>query len=90
MTEADAKAIFRKEGYHNVYTWFDSPEEEYPTHAHPTQRSHFVIQGQMTVTMNNETRTYHPGERLDIDANVEHLSVVGPEGCTYVVGERSA
>jgi quercetin dioxygenase-like cupin family protein len=87
MTEDEAKVVLKREGYNNIYTWFDSPDEEYPMHAHPNVRKHIVVQGDMTVEINNEKKDYQAGDEFTVEANTSHAAVMGPEGCTYVVGE---
>ena len=88
MTEAEAKDILKRERYTNIYTWFDSPEETYPTHTHPQERSFIILEGSMSIEMNGEKIDHQPGDRFTIPAMDEHASSVGPDGCTYVTGER--
>ena len=88
MQEAEAKKILTDQGFKKIYTWFDSPDETYAPHAHPTERNHIVLEGLMTVTMNDETTSCGPGDAVLIPARTVHSALIGPEGCAYVVGER--
>lgn len=88
MTEADAKNRLQQAGYTNVYTWFDSPDENYGNHTHPNERSFIIIEGSMTIGMDDEVQEYSADDQFTIPAHHEHSSTVGPEGCTYVTGER--
>jgi hypothetical protein len=37
--------------------------------------------------MNAEKVTYGVGDRINVDAEKVHEVWIGPEGCTYVIGE---
>ncbi len=89
MTEAEARSTLEREGYKKIYSWFDSPDTEYVAHAHPNETSHIVIQGQMTIGIQGRDQAYGSGERVTVPANTEHVAAMGPDGCTYVMGERS-
>lgn len=88
VTAQEAEAQLRQEGCDEVYTWYDSPDFAYAPHAHPTATAHIIIEGQMTITMDGQNLTLTPGQRIDVPANMEHTAVMGPDGCTYVVGEK--
>jgi quercetin dioxygenase-like cupin family protein len=75
------------EGFDDVYVWEDSPDMNYPPHQHPDVSAHIILTGEMTVTVDGQTRTYKPGERFDIPGKTPHAARVGPEGCKYLVGE---
>jgi hypothetical protein len=42
----------------------------------------------MTLTHSGETRTYGPGQRVDVPAGSFHSARISPRGCRYLVGER--
>jgi len=88
MTEDEAKATLKKEGYTHIFTWFDSPEEYYTPHTHPEDRDHIIIQGEATIDMNGESHVYRVGDRFLLPANVSHAATIGPEGSTYVFGKK--
>lgn len=75
------------EGFGDVYVWEDSPDMNYPPHQHPAVSAHIILEGEMTVTVNGETRTYKPGDRFDIPGKTLHSARMGPAGCKYLVGE---
>lgn len=77
----------RKEGFKEVYTWTDAPNVFYDAHTHESKTAHIIINGQMALSMNGETKMYHSGDRIDVPAKTPHTAKMGPEGCTYVVGE---
>jgi hypothetical protein len=50
------------------------------------------MEGKLTIAYprdeNAKKKTYGVGERLDVEAGRIHEVWVGPEGCTFVVGEQ--
>jgi quercetin dioxygenase-like cupin family protein len=87
MTEADALNTLRSEGFARVYVWHDAPGAAYPDHTHATLSAHIILDGAMTLTHAGTTRTYGPGDRVDVPAGAVHSARMGPSGCRYVVGE---
>jgi mannose-6-phosphate isomerase-like protein (cupin superfamily) len=62
--------------------------ERYPDHTHRTVTAHIILNGEMTLSMAGQTKTYHAGERCDVPANAVHSAIMGPRGCRYLIGER--
>lgn len=77
-----------REGFSHTFVWQDGPNAYYSEHTHETETAHIILTGEMSLTMNNRTATYRPGERCDVPAGVVHSAKMGPRGCRYVVGER--
>jgi quercetin dioxygenase-like cupin family protein len=78
----------RREGFAHTYVWQDRPGAEYPDHTHPVETAHIILEGEMTLTTNGESRTYRSGERCDVPAGAVHSARMGPHGCRYLIGER--
>ena len=78
----------RAEGFSHTYVWQDGPGAYYPEHTHPTVTAHIVLDGEVTVTSEGETRTYKAGERFDVPAETIHSAKMGPKGCRYLIGEK--
>ena len=68
------------EGFDDVYVWEDGPDMNYPPHQHPDVSAHIILTGEMTVTVDGQTRTYKPGERFDIPGQDTALRAHGPGG----------
>ncbi len=77
-----------KEGFKQVYVWQDGPDTWYPDHRHPTVSTHIILEGEMTLTLNGEARTYGVGERCDVPGRTVHSARMGPQGCRYLIGEK--
>ena len=79
MPDQNWERQLRDEGFKRIYTWADGPHVNYPDHTH---------EGEMTVTVSGETRTYKVGERFDVDPRTVHSARMGPKGCRYLIGEK--
>jgi quercetin dioxygenase-like cupin family protein len=65
-----------------------APGKRVPGHAHDNEQIGFVIEGSVTFTVGDETRTLGPGGSWCIPSNVPHHVDVGPDGA--VVAEAYA
>ncbi len=88
MNERELAEQLEKEGFRHTYVWQDAPNVYYPGHTHATETAHVILQGEMTMTIEGQTRTYGIGERCDVSAGTLHAARMGPEGCRYLIGER--
>ncbi len=50
-------------------------------HAHPHEQMGMLLEGELTFTIGEETRTLHPGEMWRIPGGVPHGATAGPAGC---------
>ncbi len=89
----EAPALQRRlqaEGY-AVTEWTDAPGTVYPLHSHVEDQSHWIISGQLELTVDNETYTLSPGDRDFMPANTFHAAFVpGNEPVQYLIGVRSS
>ncbi|KAL2126902.1 hypothetical protein VTI74DRAFT_11645 [Chaetomium olivicolor] len=91
----EVEAEVRSWGFSHVFTWDDGPNAYYPPHSHSGLTTHVILKGQLTIAYPQETdpeqrkkkTTYGVGDRIDVDAGRFHEVWMGPEGCTYVIGE---
>ncbi len=88
MNENELMAQLKREGFGHTYLWQDAPGTRYQNHTHGMETAHVILSGEMTLTMNNESKTYRLGDRCDVPANVVHSAVMGPHRCRYLIGER--
>ncbi|KAF2724455.1 hypothetical protein K431DRAFT_281886 [Polychaeton citri CBS 116435] len=91
LSHAEAEKQVRSWGFGHVFTWTDGPNTYYPPHKHSGVTTHLVLKGSLTMTYpddgNPVKKTFGPGERWDVPANLKHEVWMGGEGCTYVIGE---
>ena len=88
MEEAELESSLRKEGFTRTYVWQDDPEQFYSDHTHERLTAHIILDGQMTLTMNGQAKTYRAGDRCDVPAGMVHSALMGPLGCRYLIGEE--
>jgi quercetin dioxygenase-like cupin family protein len=82
------KNQFTKEGFAHVFEWEDAPGIAYEEHTHQDRVSMYIVSGGLTfIFEDQETIVLKQGDRFDVPPGKKHTAVVGPEGCTYVVGE---
>jgi quercetin dioxygenase-like cupin family protein len=88
MDENSLSQLLRAEGFVNAYVWQDDPDAFHPDHTHVGDSAHIVLAGEMSLTINGQTRTYRSGERCDVAAGTTHSARIGLRGCRYLIGEK--
>jgi len=88
VDENKLAAGLRQEGFRHTYVWQDGPNAHYAEHTHNEETAHIILNGEMTLTLNGESRTFCAGERCDVPALAAHSAHMGPRGCRYLIGER--
>lgn len=88
LDEKDLAEKLILEGYSHLYVKEDGPGVQYHEHTHRAESAHIILGGEMSMTMNGETKTYHTGDRCDLPAGILHSARTGPQGCRYLIGER--
>jgi hypothetical protein len=86
----DVRALetqLQSEGFSHTFVWQDGPNASYPDHRHVGLTAHIILDGEMTLTMNGESKIYRVGERCDVGAGEVHSAKMGPKGCRYLIGE---
>lgn len=88
MDTQELESQLHKEGFRHTYVWQDESEVLHADHTHRTETAHFILEGEMTLKMNGESKTYYAGDRVDVPANTVHSAFIGPHGCKYLIGEK--
>jgi quercetin dioxygenase-like cupin family protein len=88
LDESEIRRRLETEGFPHVFVWEDGPGASYPAHTHSDLTAHIILDGEMTLSMNGESRTYRVGERCDVPAAAVHSATMGPQGCRYIIGEK--
>lgn len=57
------------------------PGASVPTHAHPHEQIGLVLEGEIHMTIGDETRVLVPGHAYTIPGNLPHAAAAGPQGC---------
>jgi quercetin dioxygenase-like cupin family protein len=88
IDEKEFREQLRRQGFSRVYVWQDGAGAFYPDHTHDGLTAHMILDGEMTLTMRGESKTYRTGDRCDVPADALHAARMGPEGCRYMIGEK--
>lgn len=77
-----------KEGF-RVMHWCDSPGASYGMHKHAEEQSHWVVSGQIEITVGSLSFALSAGDRDHMPAETYHTArVVGDEPVVYLIGEK--
>src|ERR1700694_168427 len=80
------REILRREGY-SVFEWSDAPGTIYGPHSHPEDQSHWIISGELELSVGGEKYTFGGGYRVFLPANTIHSALVpGNEPVRYLIG----
>lgn len=88
LNETELRRKLEDEGFSHTFIWQDGPQAFYPDHTHDGLTAHIILNGEMTLTMNGASSTYHAGDRCDVPAGATHSAQMGPQGCRYIIGEK--
>lgn len=59
-------------------------------HSHPFEVRALVLDGQISLTVAGEMRTYAEGDVFTMAAGCKHAENIGAQGVSYLVGRRPA
>ncbi len=82
--EADARA----RGFDAVLERQWPPGTVLDTHTHAFAVEARVVQGEMWLTVGNDTRHLRVGDRFELERGVPHAERYGSQGATYWVARR--
>jgi len=78
----------KTEGYELVYVWDAEPNEEDPDHEHPFDTHLIVLNGEIEIRMDGNTKILKTDDELDIPRQRIHYGKAGQNGCKYIVAEK--
>ena len=84
------KAAALAEGFDEVLERRWAPSTVIDTHTHPFGLRALVVQGEMWLTVGNDTRDLRPGDEFSLERDVPHAERYGSEGATYWVARRNS
>jgi mannose-6-phosphate isomerase-like protein (cupin superfamily) len=68
--------------------WSDDPLFAYSVHSHPYEKVLFCVSGSIVFHTEEGDLLLEPGDRLEIDAGVDHAATVGESGVECVEAAR--
>ncbi|CAN7564018.1 cupin domain-containing protein [Caballeronia sp. dw_19] len=57
-------------------------------HAHAFEAKALILEGELTLSIDNKDTRYRPGDVFHLRANETHSERYGPEGVCYLVGRK--
>ena len=89
--ESPAEAALRQrlegEGF-EVVVWRDRSNWSYEPHRHEHDESLWVVRGSLLLQIEGQDYPLGPGDRLMLPRETLHTARVGPEGATYLIGQK--
>ena len=79
------KSAALAEGFDEVLERVWAPGTVLEEHTHPFAVKALVVQGELWLTVGDETQHLQPGELFELEREVPHAERYGPEGATYWV-----
>lgn len=88
MNAIEFESRLRADGFREIETKGYAPGIVNEEHQHPFEVRALVLEGDITLTSEDGTRTYGPGEVFTMAAGCAHAEAIGPGGVRYLVGRR--
>jgi len=85
--ETALRAQLAREGFEG-FAWTDAPGADYSAHSHDHDESIWLVSGAIVFGADGREFPLGPGDRLMLPAGTVHTARVGPDGATYLIGER--
>jgi len=79
--------ILSKEGYHGVFSWYDTPNTYYPWHKHNDYEVRWIYEGELIVGTKEGEVILKPGDRLEVLPNTLHWAKT-ETGVHYIAGSK--
>ena len=77
-------------GFAEVLTRTWPPNQFIDTHTHPFEVRALVLDGELVLSCDGESRTYRVGDVFTLAPQRAHTEQYGPNGATYLVGRKYA
>jgi quercetin dioxygenase-like cupin family protein len=65
---------------HSMSTWSNGPGDRYSTHSHGYRKVLCCLEGSVVFHTSDGDMSLSPGDRITLEAGVEHSATVGPSG----------
>lgn len=89
MDTTSFKAKLEKDGFADIETKQLDAGTSTMAHGHPFDVRALVLDGEIALTVDGETRHYRRGEEFTMAAGCRHAEQVGAAGVSYLVGRRN-
>jgi quercetin dioxygenase-like cupin family protein len=90
MDRAAFEAGLARDGFENAGVKEMPPHCHNDAHAHDFEVRALVLEGDIRLTYNGQTKHCRPGDLVEMAAGCEHIEDVGPDGLKFLVGRKPA
>lgn len=80
----------RAQGFDEIVERRWPPSTVLETHTHPFAVKALVVEGEMWLTLGDQTRHLVPGDEFEVEHSAAHAERYGEVGAVYWVARRSA
>lgn len=88
MTEGQFRQLMLERGFTDATTKEYGPNADEPMHTHEVSVMALVTSGELTLVLEDGSRTYGAGEWCQLDAGTLHTERTGPHGASIVLGRK--
>ena len=88
MDRASFEARLKAEGFPEIRVNEMPAGRHNAEHSHPFDVRALVLDGDITLTVQGEARTYRAGDEFSMNAGCAHVEDIGAHGVKYLVGRR--
>jgi quercetin dioxygenase-like cupin family protein len=89
MDKADFKIQLEAELFNEIVEVVKPANEFVGIHTHPFEAKALIVQGELSISVNNVSRLYKLGDVFQLAPNTPHTEQYGPTGVSYLVGRKS-
>ncbi|MBM3643500.1 MAG: cupin domain-containing protein [Alphaproteobacteria bacterium] len=88
MDRAAFERELRDAGYGDVLENRSAPNRHNDEHSHPFDVRAMVLEGELTLAWDGQSRTYRPGDVFTMARGCPHIEDFGPQGALTLVGRK--
>jgi quercetin dioxygenase-like cupin family protein len=88
MNESDFKQRMQEKGYTNPQVKEYEPNQDEPMHTHEVSVMALVLDGEITLVLEDGATTYAAGEWCELPANTLHTERTGSSGATILLAHK--
>ena len=88
MERDDFIEMLAREGFQTTVLVERESGASLDDHAHAFEAKALILEGELTLRVDNKDTQYLPGDVFHLRANETHSERYGPEGVCYLVGRK--
>ena len=88
MTREEAELKLKQQGYNDIFLAEEPANLEKSMHSHARETAIIIISGELDIFDADNTHHMKVGDMDIFSSDKKHASKMGPEGCSFVVGQK--